>query len=97
MGGCEGVRMNKVRWAHWRTWQWTLCDNTISLLKDGMWFRLERWKQQGYWITWSTDKTFGEKFGYEEAVWQIGKGIRFRIACFKLETPGWYYERKEEA
>jgi hypothetical protein len=77
--------------------QLNIGENTIALLlKEGMWFRLGRWKQEGYWITWSTKKRFGERFGYEKAIWQIGRGKWFRIACFFLETPSWYYVEKEK-
>jgi hypothetical protein len=80
--------------SHWR--QITVCENTLAFLEDGFWFRLERWKQQGYWITWSVQKRFSERFGYEKPIWQIG-GKWWRIACFLLETPSWYYlENKHE-
>jgi len=75
--------------------QWSIGENTIAIMRDGMWFRLERWQQQGYWITWSVQKRFSERFGYEKVVWQIGKGVRWRIACFLLDTPSWYYTEKK--
>lgn len=81
-----------------RSKQWSIKNNTICILHDGMWFRLKRWKQQGYWITWSAKARFGERFGYErpvwQIVWQIGKVVKWRIACFILSTPEWYYNEK---
>jgi len=88
------LKWNKLPGNAWHSCQWSIGENTVCLLRDGVWFRLERWKQQGYWITWSIQKRFGERFGYELPVWWIGKGKIFRIACFTLDTPGWYYDDK---
>jgi hypothetical protein len=90
------MRFRLGRWDNkWHSCQWSIGENTIVIMRDGFWFRLERWKQQGYWITWSVQKRFGERFGYELPVWWIGKEKKFRIACFDLETPGWYYTEKK--
>lgn len=67
---------------------------TISLMNDGFWFRVSRWDEQGYWITWSTKKRFAERLGYEKPVWQIGKGKIGRLAGFFLQSPGWYMREK---
>lgn len=88
MGRCKGVGMTK---------QWRIGENTITIVNDGIWFRVGRWRQQGYWITWSAQKRFGERFGYEKPLWQIGTGVKWRIACFILSTPEWYYNEKEKA
>lgn len=64
-------------------------ETTIVLLcKEGIWIRFGWWKQQGYWLTWSIQKRFSERIGYEFPIWQIGKGKRFRVALFFMETPG---------
>lgn len=80
----------------WHSVQWSIGENTIAVLCDRMWFRLERWKQQGYWVTWYTEQSFGERHGYESPIWQIGRGKWFRVACFSLATPEWYYEDEKE-
>ena len=64
--------------------QFTIRGVTIALLHDGFWFRVKKWNGEGYWVTWSTKQRFGERFGYERPIWQIGKGIKFRVACFFL-------------
>lgn len=63
----------------------------ISLLNDGFWFRVKKWKDAGYWITWSSELRFGERFGYEKPIWVIGywkygEGFKYRLACFTLEA-----------
>lgn len=58
---------------------------SFCIITTGMWFRLRRWNNAGYWVTWSTEKRVGECIFEECPVWQIGKGIKFRIACFRLE------------
>lgn len=80
MGVWDGTR-------NYISMQITVFGVTVSLLNDGFWFRVSRWEDQGYWITWSKKQRFGERFGYEKAIWQIGKGKRGRVACFFLETP----------
>jgi len=87
---------NKFPNSNWHSAQWSIGKNTIAILRNRMWFRLEKWKQQGYWIIWSTEQSFGERHGYESPIWQIGKGKWCRLACFKLDTPEWYYTKEEE-
>lgn len=64
----------------------TVFGITVALISGGFWFRVSRWEDQGYWITWSKRQRFGERFGYEKAIWQIGKGKYGRVACFFLES-----------
>lgn len=87
MGGCgEAMTWFRVL-GHGR--QWTICGLTIAFLKEGVWWRLEQWKNQGYWLTWSIKQRFSERNGYESPIRQIGKGKRLRVAIFFLDQPGW--------
>lgn len=57
---------------------------SIGIFDRGVWFRLGRWQNAGYYITWSIYNMISENID-DVLVWQIGKGIRFRIACFYLQ------------
>lgn len=55
------------------------------MLDAGIWWRRAKHNHAGYWITWSTVQRFGERFEYERPLWQIGRGVHWRLACFKLK------------
>ena len=87
----------KWRWFNFKLWlgQWTLWGNTICFLNDGIWMRFEWWKDQGWWCTWSVQKRFGERFGYEFPRWQV-RMFGYRVAVFFMEQPGWSMEKEQE-
>jgi hypothetical protein len=76
--------------------QYSVCGVTIGILTTGIWWRVRRWEYAGGWLTWSTERRFGERFGYEFPFCGIWYKNKFRIVVFPLEKQRMYYDASQK-
>jgi len=44
---------------------------TVGILDTGIWLRVKRWKDAGYWLVWERKEVFSERFGVDLPIWEV--------------------------